>query len=68
MEDLKELAAASTHDINKLKESIVEKAGKASEKLDWVHSYLIQVFDNKPEIVLHKAQVKCLISLFIGIG
>ena len=49
--------AAFQDDINKLKEFVAEKAGCAAKKLDRVHNYLMRAFDDKWEVVLHKAQV-----------
>ena len=57
VEDLKEIGASSEDDMKKLKESVVERAECAANKLDKVHDYLMLAFDNKMEIVLHKAQV-----------
>ena len=57
VEGLKELETASTRTAMKLKLAVAEKAEAAAEKLSKIHSYLIQAFDNKWEIVLHKAQV-----------
>lgn len=57
VEDLKEIGASSEDDMKKLKESVVERAECAANKLDNVHDYLMLAFDNKMEIVLHKAQV-----------
>ena len=57
VEDLKEIGASSEDDMKKLKESVVERAECAANKLDKVHDYVKLAFDNKMEIVLHRAQV-----------
>ena len=53
-----QLGVAATCDVTRLKESVAVKAIAAAQKLAKVDSYLMQAFDNKWEIVLHKAQVR----------
>ena len=55
VEDIKE-ACSST--LSELKESVTERAECAAQKLDKVFNYLMEAFDNRMEIVLHKAQVR----------
>ena len=38
-------------------ETVAEKVAAAAKKLDIVHGYLIEAFQNPLDIVLHKAQV-----------
>ena len=55
--DMREILSSATDDINKLKELGLEKADSQAKKLDTICDYLVQAFDNKLDIVLHKAQV-----------
>eukprot|EP00088_Acartia_fossae_P065583 TRINITY_DN8089_c0_g1_i6.p1 TRINITY_DN8089_c0_g1~~TRINITY_DN8089_c0_g1_i6.p1 ORF type:complete len:157 (-),score=41.80 TRINITY_DN8089_c0_g1_i6:59-499(-) len=54
--DIAELVSHSTVDNTELMESVGEKAECAEQKLVQVHNYLMEAFDSKLEIVLHKAQ------------
>ena len=64
VDGLKELGEVTVDDGNELKKKVVERAEGALQKLDKLHTYLMGAFDNKLEIVLHKAQVIFLNILF----
>ena len=57
IEDVKYLDLSSDDDMNKAKDAVVKKAKAATSMLDKVHNILMHSFDNKWEIVLHKARV-----------
>ena len=57
VEDIKE---ACSSPVSELKETVTERAECAAQKLDKVCNYLMQAFDSKWEIVLHKAQVRLM--------